>query len=439
MGVLDGLSVVELSIAIAAPSCCRALAFHGADVVKIESRTNPDVARLFGSAWAVGVDAALYMDSSPYLPEMSANKRSVGLELKQREARDVALTLLARADVFVTNYSTPAVCGLGLSYDDVAAVNPAIIYVALPGFGSDPSQPYYEFLAWGPNLAPLVGLDELTGYPDQVPAGIATIAPPDYFAGLHAIAAVLTALEHRDQTGQGSYVDIAQFETTVSSLGPLLIDHALTGNVPGRTGSRLSWLAPQGCYRCAGAEQWVAITVADDIGWCAFAGLLGGHAVDERFATLAGRVEHHDEIDALIGEWTSAQSATEVAEQLQGLGVAACEVHDNLGVLHDPQVRDRHWFQLVESKRFPDGDLFSGHPIRLGDQPGRWWRAGPSMGEDTMAVLAGAGLSGAAVEELLRSGASFTDAVPEEKLRRPYIDDPEVLAAVRFPQDAGAA
>lgn len=431
MGVLDGLSVVELSIAIAAPSCCRALAFHGADVVKIESRTSPDVARLFGSAWALGIDAGPYMDSSPYLPEMSADKRSVGLELKQPTALAAARALLANADVFVTNYSTPAVSALGLGYGDVAAVNPGIIYVALPGFGSDPTQPYYDFLAWGPNQAPLVGLDELTGYPDQVPAGIATIAPPDYFAGLHAITAVLTALEHRDQTGEGSFVDIAQFETTVSSLGPFLLDHALNGHVTQRSGNRLEWLAPQGCYPCTGEDAWVAVTVADDAGWAALAGLLGGAALDARFASLAGRIEDHDTLDALIEAWTCSRTATDAAEQLQALGVAACEVHDNLGVLHDPQVDARHWFEVLESKRFPDGDLFSGHPIRLSETPGRWWRAGPSMGQDTVDVLTQrAGMSGTDVDALVDSGAAFLDADPELKLRRPYIDDPEVLDAL---------
>ncbi len=246
MGVLEGITVVELSIAIAAPSCCRALAFHGADVIKLESRTNPDVARLFGSAWATGMDAGPYMDTSPYLAEMSANKRSVGLELKDPSARRAALALIATADVFVTNYSTPAVRALGLGRDDLVAVNPALVYIALPGFGSDPDQPYYEFLAWGPNQAPLVGLDELTGYPDQVPAGIATIAPPDYFAGLHALAAVLTALEHRDGTGEGTFVDIAQFETTVSSLGPFLLDHALSGNEQGRVGEPVAVVGAPG-------------------------------------------------------------------------------------------------------------------------------------------------------------------------------------------------
>ena len=435
MGVLAGITVVELSIAIAAPSCCRAMAFHGADVIKVESRTNPDVARLFGSAWAAGMDAGPYMDTSPYLAEMSANKRSVGLELKHPDARRAVLELIAAADVFVTNYSTPAVRALGLGAEDLAGVNPGLVYIALPGFGSDPAQPYYEFLAWGPNQAPLVGLDELTGYPDQVPAGIATIAPPDYFAGLHALAAVLTALEHRDRTGEGSVVDIAQFETTVSSLGPFLLDHELSSAVPERSGNRLSWLAPQGCYRCAGDEAWVAVTVDDDERWHALADQLGGVARDARFATLAGRIEHHDELDALIEAWTTTRTASDAAVALQAIGVAACEVYDNAGLLADPHVRERRWYQLLGSSRFPDGDVFSGHPIRLGVEPGRWWRAGPSMGEDTRQVLTEqGGMSSAEVDALIASGAAFTAADPDVTMRRPYVDDAAGLG-VAAPDD----
>ncbi len=440
MGVLEGIRVVELSIAIAAPSCGRALAFHGADVVKVESRTNPDVSRLFGSAWAAGMDTGPYMDTSAYLAEMNANKRSVGLELKHPEARRAVLALVATADVFLTNYSTPAVRALGLGPDDLRALNPELVYVALPGFGSDPTQPYYEFLAWGPNQAPLVGLDALTGYPDQVPAGIATIAPPDYFAGLHALAAVLTALEHRDRTGEGTTVDIAQFETTVSCLGPFLLDHALSGNMPERSGSRLAWLAPQGCYPCAGDEAWVAITVDDDARWAAFADLLGTRARDARFATLAGRVEHHDELDALIGSWTSTQAADDVAIALQAVGVAACEVYDNAGVLGDPQVQHRQWFQLLGSSRFPEGDVFSEHPIRLGAEAGRWWRAGPSMGEDTREVLAEwTDLTSAEIDDLMACGAAFGAAAPDVTLRRPYTDTAAGLGVAVPGQRVGSA
>jgi len=432
VGVLDDVSVVELSIAIAAPSCGRALAFHGADVVRMESRTNPDVARLFGSVWAAGMDLPVYMDTSPYVAEMGANKRSVGLELKTKAGHEAALALLANTDVFITNYSTPAVRALGLSYEDVAAANPNIVYVALPGFGSDASQPYYEFLAWGPNQAPLVGLDALTGYPDQEPAGIATLAPPDYFAGLHAFAAVLTGLEHRDRTGEGSFIDIAQFETTVSSLGPFLLDHALSERLPERTGNRLEWLAPQGCYPCHGEEAWVAISVTDDEQWTALASLLGGAATDDRFTTLAGRLAAHDELDELISAWTAGQYPSEVACRVQQAGVPAYPVLDCVGVLRDEQVQDRRWFQLLGSMRFPDGDVFSGHPIRLSETPGHWWRAGPSMAQDTIEVLTKrAGLSVDEVDALIACGAAFTEAEPELTLRRPYIDYAEILGVHR--------
>ena len=424
VGVLDDIVVVELSIAIAGPSCARTLAFHGATVMKLESRERPDVARLFGSAWAADAGPDVVMDTTPYLGEMGANKRSVGLDLKQPAARQAALALLAESDLFITNYTTPAVRDLGLAYEDVAAVNPRIVYLAMPGFGSRADLPYYEFLAWGPNQAPLVGLDGLTGYPDQEPAGIATIAPPDYFAGLHGVAAVLTALEHRDRTGEGTYVDISQFETTVSALGPFLLDNALTGRAPERNGNRLSWLAPQGCYPCRGNDAWAAITVTGDDQWQALASLLGGGlAGDDRFTTVDGRLEHHDLLDERIAAWTASRSPVEVATLLQEKGIAAHEVHDSVGVLHDPQIRDRGWFEFIGSPRFPAGDLFGGHPIRLSGTPGRWWRGGPSLGQDTAEMLTRhAGLSDEELAGLFESGAAYDVAQPDVTLRRPYTD-----------------
>jgi benzylsuccinate CoA-transferase BbsF subunit len=424
VGVLDDISVVELSIAIAAPSCARTLAFHGATVMKLESRGNPDVARLFGSAWAAEAGPEVVIDTTPYLGEMGANKRSVGLDLKHPDGRRAALALVAASDVFVTNYTTPAVRDLGLGYGAVAAVNPRIVYVAMPGFGSDPDLPYYQFLAWGPNQAPLVGLDALTGYPDQQPAGIATVAPPDYFAGLHAVAAVLTALEHRERTGEGSFVDISQFETTVSALGPFLLDNALTGRSPEPNGNRLPWLAPQGCYPCQDSDSWVAITVASDDQWKALASLVGeGLDADDRFTTLDGRLERHDLLDERIATWTARRTAAEVATVLQEHGIAGHEVHDPAGVLHDPQVRDRRWFEFVGSQRFPEGDVFGGHPIRLAATPGRWWRGGPSLGQDTAEMLTRhAGLSKEEVAGLLQSGAACEVAQGDLTLRRPYAD-----------------
>lgn len=421
----DGLRVVELSIAIAAPSCGRMLAYFGADVMKLESQQHPDVARLFGSAWARTPElAAVFTDTSPYLPEMNANKRSVGLNLKSPAALAAAKALIANADVFLTNYSTPAVTDLGLDADTLRALNPRLIYAALPAFGSDPDRPYYEFISWGPNQAPLVGLDEVTGFPDQEPAGVAAFAPPDYFAGLHAFFGLMTALEHRDRTGEGCWLDLSQFEITVSALGPYALDQQLSGEVVTRSGNRVGWYAPQGVYRCTGEDRWVAVTVQDDGAWRALAGVLDGSgalAADASLATMAGRHAAHDRLDELLGAWTATRSPEQAAAELQEAGVAAHAVHSPETQLTDLQLTEYGWYQARPSFRFPDGDLLGSCAMHLAGTPGRWDRGAPSMGEHTADALTEvAGLDADAIADLVDAGAAFLPTAPDLKLHRPY-------------------
>jgi benzylsuccinate CoA-transferase BbsF subunit len=322
----------------------------------------------------------------------------------------------------VTNYSAPAVRALGMAYEDVRAVRPDIVYVAMPGFGCDPASPYYDYLSWGPNQAPLVGLDTMTGYPDQDPAGVAAFAPPDFMAGLHAFVAILAALEQRDRSGEGVFVELSQFEATVALLGPFLLDYDLTGRVVGRDGNRQEGVAPQGVYPCQGADRWLALTVADDDAWRA----LGRVAVapdwagDPRFADVAGRQSHHDELDRLIAGWTSGYRADELAAWLAGAGVAAYAVCDNPDVLGDPQVRSREYFEVKPNSRF-GRDLFSGNPQNLTGTPGYTATAGPEMCEHTVEVLCQlGGYEVREVEKLMAEGVAFGPAQPELVLRRPY-------------------
>jgi benzylsuccinate CoA-transferase BbsF subunit len=419
---LDGVRIVELSIAIAAPAAGRLLAFHGADVIRIESREHPDIIRLLGSAWArTDENRPVFMDSSPYLAEFDAGKRCVGLELKRPGGLDVAKELIARADVFLTNYSTPAVRGLGLGYEDVRAVKDDIVYVALPGFGSDERLPYYPFVAWGPNQAPLVGMDAITGYPDQDPCGIAAIAPPDYLASLHAAVAILAGLEHRDAGGGACYVDVSQFEASVAFLGPFVFENQLTGADLPRIGNRDPRMVPSGVYPCRGSERYVAISVADDAAWAALCRLAGaGWESDGRFATAADRRTHHDELDELLAGWTSGCGAEELAARLQEVGVAAHAVVDAPGLLTDAHIRERGWFQVRPSGRFRR-DLFSGQPIRFSETPADVDRSSPALGEHTLEVLRDVvGLAEADIEKLLETGVAFTASVPDRVVRRPY-------------------
>src|SRR6478735_3147956 len=170
---LEGLTVLELSIAVAAPTCGRYLAHHGADVFRVESPRYPDVARLFGSAWARDRDdielMGAWLDTGPYVSEMSAGKRSIGLDLKHPAGVEAARRLLVNCDVMITNFSAPAVAAMGMGYDDVRSVRPDIVYVAMPGFGTDPDTPYYHYLSWGPNQASLPSRRP-TSWPDSTPS-----------------------------------------------------------------------------------------------------------------------------------------------------------------------------------------------------------------------------------------------------------------------------
>jgi len=436
MRLFDGVRVFEIGQAIAAPNIGRFLAHHGAEVYKIESPTSPDIVRMIGSAWLRDNDelAAAMPDSSPYVSEMNADKKSVALDLKQPEARAAAYALVAECDVFLSNLAARALTDLGLDYESVRALNPDIVYLQLPGFGSDPDAPYYPYVAWGPNQAPLVGVDDLTGNADGDPAGIATVAPPDYLSALHGVFCAVTGLEERERTGEGVHVDISQFETTVALLlGPFIMDEALTGHAQSRIGNRSLDAAPNGVYPCAGEERWIAISVADDAAWEALLSIAPAEwAADERFATNEDRMANADPLDDAIAGWTASFDNVDLAARLQTVGVAAHIVATNEDILHDSHVMQRSFFEVRPTARF-HRDLFSGYPIRFSETPGSWERGGPSSGEHTVEVLTEvAGLSTDAVDELVASDAAFTMNEPQLTLSRPY----EEWLHILFPNDA---
>ncbi len=436
MRLLDGVKVFELGIAIASPYAGRLLAHHGAEVYKIESPTSPDVVRLIGSAWVQGNEelAAVVPDSSPYVAEMNADKKSVAIDLKHPEGQRAARALLKQCDVFLANIGARALADLGLDYDSVREHRPDIVYVQLPGFGTDPETPYYPYVAWGPNQAPLVGIDDLTGHAGREPSGIATVSPPDYLSSLHAAFCIITGLEQREATGEGVHVDVSQLETTISLLlGPYAMEYALTGEAQSRIGNRSLWYAPEGVYPCEGDERWIAISVIDDDHWQAMATLAPGEwASDERFATNEARMANVEALDEAMASWTSGFNNHDLAVRLQDVGVAAHVVATNEDILQDAHVKESGWYQVRPSSRFTR-DVFGSYPIHLSETPGGWERAGPSSGEHTVEVLTQvAGMGEGEVEALVDAGVAFTMVEPDLEVSRPYEDWLHIL----FPRDA---
>lgn len=420
---LAGIRVFELGAAIAGPTCTRYLAHFGAEVIKVESRYNPDPLRLFGSGWLSPerFGRAVWMDSNPALNEHNAGKKALGLDLKKPEGQAVAKRLLSECDVFVSNFTVRAIRSLGLDYETVRTVKPDIIHVEMSGYGSAPG-PYTNYLAWGKNLVALTGIDELTGWPDRPPVGITRIAYPDHSNSLYAFISVLAALDYRERTGEGQAIDLSQFGATAAFLGPQLLDYEVNGRCAERTGNRLPRAAPHGVYPSRGNDSWVAIGIFAEEEWRSLC-RVAGHpewAEDPRFCTLEARLEHQDELDPLIGAWTGLHTNVEVAEWLQKAGVPASPVLDYPALALDPQLAARDFWLLADSRRFGK-DLFTGVPIQLSDTPGHVERAGPALGEDNDYVLSEiCGYSGAEIEALVEKDVVHPMALPDLRLERPF-------------------
>jgi crotonobetainyl-CoA:carnitine CoA-transferase CaiB-like acyl-CoA transferase len=412
MRPLDGVRVLEFGMAVAGPTTGRYLAAYGADVVKVESPTRPDVLRMFpSSAVPAGTDPRVAFDTSAMFGSFNSNKRSVGVDLTTDEGRELVRRMYEVADVVVSNMSAPVLPDLGLGYDVARERNAGIIFCSLPGFGNTPSR-YFDYRSYGPNLGPLCGLDDLTGWPDRAPSGIGSCSYPDYVAASHAALAILTALLDRDVSGEGQFIDISQFESTVSVIGPFVME--ASGGVRRRTraGNCVDDAAPHGVYPARGHDRWVAISVRDDTAWRGLCSLAG-----EQPFTSRGR---HDVHDDEIAAWTRTMGAAELAHRLQSRGVPAGMVQDNADLLSDPHLEDRAFFTVAPHLRL-GADLSVGLPMKLLGTPAEVRRAAPALGQDTDAVLAE--LVGLDEDERSRLHAAgvIASAPPHDlPLRRPY-------------------
>ena len=434
---LDGVRVVECGVAIAGPLAGRYLAHLGADVIKVESRSRSAAMGARSPAWAPPDVGLAGGDMLAGNNTFNAQKRGVGLELKSPEGRALLDRLIEQSDVFLTNFSVPAIESLEIDYAHVRAVNPDIVYVSMPGYGSGEG-PYRDYKSWGPNLSSFSGLDHLTGDPDRQPA-MTPVPLPDYIAGYHAVVAIISALLHRDRGGGGQWIDISQFESAVACLGPYIGQVALGGEEPQRNGNRSPGAAPRGVFPTRDSDRWVAVSARNDGEWRALTSAVGRPewAGDPRFRHFEGRRAHEDELEAALAEWCASRTREEVTFALQAAGVAAAPVQDHLDHLGDPQLRARGFWRLVRH-RWLDGDLIDGFPIHLEDTPARVERASPALAEHNAGILGGlANLGADQIEELAAAGAVSPPADPppgETTLERPYF--PWALPVLRIDREA---
>ena len=324
---LQGLRVLDFTQAWAGPMTARALAFLGAEVVKIENGARLD-------SWrgpAVGVnDPASYPDRQggerPYdrnalFNTQNHDKKSISLDLKSPGGQDIARRLAAKCDVVLANFSPHALTKLGLGYEALSQGNPKLVMVEMPAFGND--GPWSSHVGMGKTMEAAAGMASLIGYGDGEPV-LTGPAYLDPIGGLHGASAVLTALAERNRTGLGQYVEVAQVEAAMHWIGEYILETGRTGEVFRADGNRRPDMAPHDAFPCAGDDQWMVIACPDDETWAQLVAATGlSDLADAKFSTLAGRLSHAEAVKAALGAWTRGRNKHEATDLLQAAGVPA--------------------------------------------------------------------------------------------------------------------
>jgi crotonobetainyl-CoA:carnitine CoA-transferase CaiB-like acyl-CoA transferase len=383
-GALAGLRVVEFGTGLAAPWIGRILAWAGAEVIKIESHDFPDVPRLFVPPRAP--ELGTQPECSPWFTDWSAGKRFVALDLRDEQGAELARKIVDESDAVIANYGNGVLEKLGLGYETLSARNARLVMLESSGYGK--TGPLSHYITWGPNIEALSGLASLSGFPDR-DCTLSHFAYPDPLSALHGLVGLLAGLSHRHQSGEGQAIRLSQFETTVASIGSLLLEFSATAKEPPRLGNRERDRAPYGCFPCLGEDRWCVLCVEDDADWKRLKGVMGepGWASQVNFATMASRVAHVALLEEKVSEWTSKRHDYEIMADCQQAGLAAGVVQNAEDLFrHDNQLAERQFFE--EIPHFKKGAVVaSGIPMGLTGSPGHTPHAGSAVGRDNQYVF----------------------------------------------------
>jgi crotonobetainyl-CoA:carnitine CoA-transferase CaiB-like acyl-CoA transferase len=404
---LSGVRVVEFTIAWAGPLAGRWLADLGAEVIHLEPRTGRGLGVTGAGGFAVGEDvsdwkwgdlpgpvfrAGIYPDADPgerpwnrqgVFNKMQRNKLSLCVDLKTEAGKELLADLIKVTDIVLDNFSPRGVRSLGIDYESLVALNPALIRASLSGYGH--TGPDQMRPSWGPILEAHSGMAWTTGYADGGPLKVG-VALPDPTGGMHAVVAMLAALEERDRTGNGCFIDLSQFETYAAVGGEKYLEASVTGEVTPRLGNRSLDCVPQGVYPCRGSDEWIAISVQSDEEWTVLEGFIGAVPGAGDLAALETRMSWQDEIDIAIRTWTNARDRFAAMAELQSAGVRASAVMTNRDLVESEQIDARgfivEWDQVdVGPRKYP------GFPVHFEDPAEIEMRSSPALGEDNEHIL----------------------------------------------------
>ncbi len=392
---LTGIRVVDVTNNQAGPSCGQMLAWLGADVIKVEEPGRGDVAR-YSQRARPDADALFFL-------AFNANKRSLTLNLKHPDGREVFRALLRTADVLLENFGPGVIERLGFGYEAVRETNPRLVYASIKGFGT--WGPYRDYKSYEPIAQAMGGAMSVTGFPDGPP----TFTWPsigDSGTGMHCVIGILAALMQRHATGQGQRVEVSMQDAVVNLIRVSLRDHQRFGQVMERTGNQLGANVPGAAYRChpGGPNDYVFVFVQQQM-WHALLGAIDRKDLvgNPRYETPDARWQNRAEVDALVETWTRQRTKHEVMTILAGAGVPCGACLDTAEVLADPHLLARD--MIVEMDHPVRGRFVTvGNPIKLSASP-TTITPSPLLGQHREAILGELGYSTDDIRALARDGA----------------------------------
>jgi crotonobetainyl-CoA:carnitine CoA-transferase CaiB-like acyl-CoA transferase len=379
---LAGLRVIDFTAFWAGPFATHYLAAMGAEVIKIESIQRPDGMRL-QSVKPPTTDQ--WWEWGALFQGVNLGKRSVTIDLTRPAGVALAKRLLAQADIAIENFSPRVMDNLGIVYEDLAAANPRLIMVRMPAFGLD--GPWRDRVGFAQTMEQISGMAWLTGFSDGAP--VIPRGPCDPLAGLHAVAALLVALEHRERTGRGQLIEATMVEAALNAAAEVVLEYGAYGVSLTRDGNRGPVGAPQNLYACRGVDRWLALGVTTDAQWQALVEVMGAPewACAAELASAAGRRAQHDQIDRNLAAWCVDRDAEALAEALLARGVPAAPVVSAATLDRNPQLRARGFFEAVTHSVVGTHE-FPTLPLQLPSDRAAWYhRPSPTLGEHSEEIL----------------------------------------------------
>lgn len=377
MKVLEGVTVIDFTQTYSGPFCTMQLADFGARVIRVEPTGMEDTARFFAPLHENG--------ESGYYAMVNRGKESLVLDLTTPEGMEIIKRLVKDADIVVENFKVGNMAKLGLGYDDLKKINPAIIYASLSAYGQD--SPWCDLPAYDTIIQAKTGMMEMTGFADDIPTKIGT-GISDYLGGLNLTFAITMAYFHKQQTGKGQYIDVAMYDSLFAIMeSPILCKDLLNEEIT-RCGNTDPTLCPYDVYPCKDGYFSVGLATGSDAEWNRFCDAIQMPALleDERFASNELRIANYDSITPILTAYFQTKTKAELTEAFVANKIPSSPVNTIPEMMEHPQLKARD--MLVEIDDECVGTyIATGNPMMLSETPAVLQNGAPKKGRDTAKIL----------------------------------------------------